>query len=144
MLKMRRSCDRLIFNMGIPIPGKYGLYIETGPWFKHWQEHELLTGTSCKWLDIKMCSQSGIIVTPSKDITGQCGKLNFWSTRPKTSVPYIMFYKKFHSPRPTFYSPSSKCTRIGERASVSFPHCRGMNNLLWGNSSKPCAAATFQ
>ena len=29
MLKIRR--DRLIFNMGIPIPGKYGLYIETGP-----------------------------------------------------------------------------------------------------------------
>ena len=31
MLKIRRSGDRLIFNMGIPIPGKYGLYIETGP-----------------------------------------------------------------------------------------------------------------
>ena len=29
MLKIRRSCDR-IFNMGIPIPGKDGLYIETG------------------------------------------------------------------------------------------------------------------
>ena len=32
MLKIRRSHDRLIFNMGIPIPGKDGLYIETGPW----------------------------------------------------------------------------------------------------------------
>ena len=31
MLKIRRSCDRLIFNMGIPIPGKNYLYIETGP-----------------------------------------------------------------------------------------------------------------
>ena len=30
MLKIRRSCDRLIFNMGIPIPGKDGLYNETG------------------------------------------------------------------------------------------------------------------
>ena len=30
MLKIRRSHDRLIFNMGIPIPGKDGLYIETG------------------------------------------------------------------------------------------------------------------
>ena len=29
MLKIRRSRDRLIFNMGIPIPGKDGLYIET-------------------------------------------------------------------------------------------------------------------
>ena len=32
LLKIRRSHDRLIFNMGIPIPGKGGLYIETGPW----------------------------------------------------------------------------------------------------------------
>ena len=31
MLKLRWSCDRLIFNMGIPILGKDGLYIETGP-----------------------------------------------------------------------------------------------------------------
>ena len=31
MLKIRRSRDRLIFNMGIPIPGKGDLYIETGP-----------------------------------------------------------------------------------------------------------------
>ena len=30
MLKIRRSRDRLIFNMGISIPGKDGLYIETG------------------------------------------------------------------------------------------------------------------
>ena len=31
MLKIRRSCDRLIFNMGIPIPGKDGLHIKMGP-----------------------------------------------------------------------------------------------------------------
>ena len=31
MLKIRRSHDRLIFNMRIPIPGKDSLYIETGP-----------------------------------------------------------------------------------------------------------------
>ena len=34
MLKIRRSHDRLIFNMEIPIPGKEGLYIETGPWIQ--------------------------------------------------------------------------------------------------------------
>ena len=32
MLKIRRSLDCLIPNMGIPIPGKNGLYIETGTW----------------------------------------------------------------------------------------------------------------
>ena len=31
MLKIRRPNGRLIFNMGIPIPGKDGLYIEMGP-----------------------------------------------------------------------------------------------------------------
>ena len=31
MLNIRGSHDRLIFNMGIPTPGKDGLYIETGP-----------------------------------------------------------------------------------------------------------------
>ena len=31
MLKIRRSSDCLIFNIGIPIPGKDGLYIETPP-----------------------------------------------------------------------------------------------------------------
>ena len=32
MLKIRRPNGRLIFNMGIPIPGKTVFYIETGPW----------------------------------------------------------------------------------------------------------------
>ena len=31
MLKIRRSHDRLIFNMEIPIPEKDGLYIEMAP-----------------------------------------------------------------------------------------------------------------
>ena len=31
MLKIRQSCDHLILNMGILIPGKDSLYIETGP-----------------------------------------------------------------------------------------------------------------
>ena len=32
MLKIGQSRDRLIFNIGLPIPGKDGPYIETGPW----------------------------------------------------------------------------------------------------------------
>ena len=32
-LKIRRSCDRFIFSMEIPIPEKDGLNIETGPWY---------------------------------------------------------------------------------------------------------------
>ena len=33
MLKIRRSRDNIIFNMGITAPGKDDLYIETGPDF---------------------------------------------------------------------------------------------------------------
>ena len=33
MLKTRRSHDRPMFNMGIPIPRKDSLYIEMGPCF---------------------------------------------------------------------------------------------------------------
>ena len=32
MLKIRRSPDHFIFNMGIHIPGKDGFYTATGPW----------------------------------------------------------------------------------------------------------------
>ena len=32
MLKIRRPLGRLIFNMGIAIPGKTVFLIETGPW----------------------------------------------------------------------------------------------------------------
>ena len=35
ILNIRRSHDCLIFNMGIPISGKDGLYIETGPWSRN-------------------------------------------------------------------------------------------------------------
>ena len=52
------------------------------------------------------------------NVISQCGKLNFWSTHPKTDVPN-MFCAKCHSPGPDFYLPSSKCTHIGERGSVS-------------------------
>ena len=40
MLKIRRSRDRFIFNMEIPIPGKDGLYIEMEPWFRRTSKTE--------------------------------------------------------------------------------------------------------
>ena len=42
MLKIRRSRDRLIINMGILIPGKDGLYIETRPGPPHRKDINLL------------------------------------------------------------------------------------------------------
>ena len=36
MLKIRRPLGRLIFNMGIAIPGKTAFLIETAPWFSNY------------------------------------------------------------------------------------------------------------
>ena len=52
----------------------------------------------------------------------QAGKLKIFGTRPNWAVSYIAF-TKFHLPRPVFHSPSQIFTRIGERASTSFPAC---------------------
>ena len=59
MLKIRRSGDRLIFNMGIPTSGEDGLYIETGPRI---QKHETYF-TNCLWApNYKSCKiQYGLI-----------------------------------------------------------------------------------
>ena len=38
MLKIRRPLGRLIFNMGIAIPGKTIFLIETAPWQGIWME----------------------------------------------------------------------------------------------------------
>ena len=40
MLKIRRPLGRLIFNMGIAIPGKTVFLIETAPWVT-WQENSI-------------------------------------------------------------------------------------------------------
>ena len=39
MLKIRRPLGRLIFNMGIAIPGKTVFLIETAPWFRLYPSH---------------------------------------------------------------------------------------------------------
>ena len=42
MLKIRRPLGRLIFNMGIAIPGKTVFLIETAPWSSDWDRY-------CRW-----------------------------------------------------------------------------------------------
>ena len=104
-------CHRLLWGGGILVD--------------HWstissfnqEKFQLFASLQCWWIIGNVRSWSYIFNTFI-----QCGKLNFWSTRPKTDVPYL-FCTKVHSTRPIFYSPSSKCTRIGERASISFHYC---------------------
>ena len=61
----------------------------------------------------------------------QAGKLKIFGTRPNWVVAYIA-YTKFHSPRPVFHSPGQIFTRIGERASISFPSCSCHAEFIWG------------
>ena len=56
MLKIRRPTGRLIFNMGIPIPGKTVFYIETGPSAlamespQSWTELSKFSAISANWV----------------------------------------------------------------------------------------------
>ena len=57
MLKIRRPLGRLIFNMGIAIPGKTVFLIETAPWSVYNQCHgnllELLKGEAySEWIHL--------------------------------------------------------------------------------------------
>ena len=72
----------------------------------------------------------------------QCGKLNFWSTRPKTDVP-CMFYTKFHSPRPFLYSPSSKCIRIAGWETKIIWYSPELGSPLYSLYKIPLAQACF-
>ena len=50
----------------------------------------------------------------------QAWKLKKFAPRPNWVVSYTA-YTKFHLPSPVFHSPDQIFSRIGERASASFP-----------------------
>ena len=52
MLKIRRPLGRLIFNMGIAIPGKTVFLIETAPWWLMWFIHPCSSWLFCLELEI--------------------------------------------------------------------------------------------
>ena len=84
----------------------------------------------------------------------QAGKLKNFSTRPNWVVSYIA-YTKFHSPSPVFHTPDQIFTRIGERASASFPACMlaltqrglltsyGIIELTWSSLVQVMACCLF-
>ena len=54
MLKIRRPLGRLIFNMGIAIPGKTVFLIETAPWMWKWNIWQLYKlGKWVLWLRVE-------------------------------------------------------------------------------------------
>ena len=103
MLKIRRSQCRLIFNRGIPIPEKDGLYTETGPrspariyWFS-------LHGIHCIWHGLRWISNC--IFTASHERHNvpnhwnfDClfNKLSGWEQRKHKALQYWPFVWRTH------------------------------------------------
>ena len=95
MLKIRRSLDCLI-NMGIPIPGKNGLYIETGPWFScnisasapqvlMWQQRfhssmfvMMANGESLRMADDQCSTVARATIIPNIVVKSHRGSLSPW------------------------------------------------------------------
>ena len=59
MLKIRRPTGRLIFNMGIPIPGKTVFYIETGPWLTLGQWYDYTSDIEATLMTLDKLSTEG-------------------------------------------------------------------------------------
>ena len=68
MLKIRRPLGRLIFNMGIAIPGKTVFLIETAPWYLLWDKRNQV-GISWAYKSLvktENCHDANFVVTGDK------------------------------------------------------------------------------
>ena len=81
MLKIRRPLGRLIFNMGIAIPGKTVFLIETAPWGPSCECEGGLEGVNSAWPGAR----------PTNDISIQ---FEFW---PKFAVLRFILYSTNHN-----------------------------------------------
>ena len=136
MLKKRRSHDCLIFNMGIPIPGKDGLYIETGPRgpFQYSSRHLIVRFHEvlkpkylCNKIIQNFCLHLGSIVFNSNfkmiQQSGSC------ETSQDLMIKHLFWYWNRHHGH--CWKPfSSSCTKLVEQFCqnhshfcVSTPHC---------------------
>ena len=104
MLKIRRPLGRLIFNMGIAIPGKTVFLIETAPWILPWETllskivgsecwytqsncSLLLQNTDCSWVHLK------IYVSPSIEVMDKVKTQNYFvATR---QIPPTRNYRNY-------------------------------------------------
>ena len=78
MLKMRRSRDHIIFNMGIPILGKDGLDIETG---SRWFDDE------CRRAKARSVGEVSTYAQQTKIILGNYETISLIDTRIETTTP---------------------------------------------------------
>ena len=93
--------DRLIFHMGIPIPGKDGLYIEMGPWYTclqhEWRTNEGNTMTLARRLSknigkiLKLYSKINCLLTMWKCVNENI--LNVYGGSSLTWQDYVWVIK---------------------------------------------------
>ena len=113
MLKIRRSRDRLIFNMGIPIPGKDGLYIETWPWLLVWP------GDQYTWYWPCMCMMGRSMAS----FTANFSNLSWFSTN------------EWHKTHRCFFTTTQHVIQCGSEIwgffYIKFPHCKDLSWFWW-------------
>ena len=78
MLKIRRPLGRLIFNMGIAIPGKTVFLIETAPWFPLNYLVCFVAKRLFKWGDCQ-CDNEDILF--NEDINVDCVRVILYGVR---------------------------------------------------------------
>ena len=99
MLKIRRPLGRLIFNMGIAIPGKTVFLIETAPWSRC---------NDCNFTDffflgvnIPACSDNGLAPKRRKTIIWTNDQLVYWQTYAPPCLDelttYALYFSWLHS-----------------------------------------------
>ena len=104
MLKIRRS-HRLIFDMGIPIPWKDGLYIETGPWWH--------TSSICTIAWMHYYALHGCIMMPAFGTGMRQGNTEWSNYIPRSinlhlfdmNYSYLYFCSSIHSHRLSIIQP---------------------------------------
>ena len=113
MLKIRRSCDCLIFNMEIPIPGKDGLYIKT--WLRGLNVNVFFVTFSsipCLYLDPELAA---VFVATHRP--GSCPYQNSWRTVIRMNIEW---YNAFSISRGHLPPTNSQKTSHSSLVRVSY------------------------
>ena len=98
VFKIRRSRDRLIFNMGIPIPGKDSLHIDTGPWWPYQLIFAVVEGHLLLTLDYSVTSLYSnlhtkmVVKQKGTSVANVCNKLKHMCC-----ISTLLYWHKHHS-----------------------------------------------
>ena len=96
MLKIRRPLGRLIFNMGIAIPGKTVFLIETAPRPLYWADEVALFELTIRTEVIFRANKTNIFVRRT-EVNFRANNLICWFVRTAIQLPCELFRKFIHT-----------------------------------------------